>query len=114
MVLDIEHLLADGPNRIKRCHRVLKHHRDPLAADRSHRVFVECQEVAAIENDLTRQDPCICSQQSYDGQSQGRLAGAALTDNPDNLALRHAQRDIAECANRCASGLEDQREILNF
>ena len=50
--LDAFHdLRTDGPNRVERCHRLLKNHGDVAPAPQPHFFFVQRQEVLSVEQD---------------------------------------------------------------
>ena len=48
---DLGDLIADREHRIQRRHRLLKDHRDARAANPAHRLFVERDEILAVELD---------------------------------------------------------------
>ena len=50
-------LIADGEHRVERRHRLLKDHRDPVAADLAHLVERQLQQVFAGVRDRPRRDP---------------------------------------------------------
>src|SRR6202022_2812410 len=84
------HRLRDLPTRaedgIQRRHRILKDHRDLLAAYVAHLALRYLGEVATGVHDLPADDPSGTLQEPHDAERGHRFAGAGLADYAQRLA----------------------------
>ncbi len=112
--MNFEHfhdLLTDGVQRIERRHRLLKHHRDVVAAHAAHFRFGKVQEVPALKQDFPARVMCGGGQEAEHGKTRDRFSRSGFADDGDGLALLHVERD-AIYGERFAAGLaERNREI---
>src|SRR6185437_8233491 len=75
---------------------LLKDEANLLIAEVSELLLAERRDVDAIDEDL----PLVGSQQATEHVEERRLAGARSALHADELAARHVQVDIAQCADR--------------
>src|SRR6266699_3354716 len=81
-------LLADREDRVQRGHRLLKDHRDLVAADVANLFVVELDEVVAVEDDLTRYDAAGRDRkQAQDAEGANAFAATALADDREGFTL---------------------------
>jgi hypothetical protein len=70
-------LVADGKNRIERCHRFLKDHGDAVATNATDLLGGQIQQVLPIEIDATVHDPAgRIGYQAHDGLGGHTLSAA--------------------------------------
>ena len=69
---------------------------EPLKAQRPPSPFVEPRHIGAVDEDLSRGRRV----QQAELAQQGGLAGPALADDADQVALRHVERHLAQRAHR--------------
>lgn len=92
-------LPADGENRVQGGHRLLKDHRDLVAAHAAHHGLgrageIEKRSVAAAKADAARDDPPASEfDKAHDRERRHRLAGARSADDRHRLALGDLERD---------------------
>ena len=86
-------LPADRVDRVQRGHRVLKDHRDLLAAHLPHRVAGKRHQVAALVEDLALVHDVRVGDQPHHRHHRHALSRPRLADDPDDLALRNRERD---------------------
>ena len=80
-------LVADPHHRVERGHRLLEDHRDAVAADRAHLVFVEAEKIGAFEHDGAADDLARrVRHQAHDRKRGHALAAAGLADDGQRLA----------------------------
>ena len=100
------HEVADPPDRVHVCARILEDHRDLVA------VAAQCRsgqrrDVRAVEPDLAL-DLRALRQQPVDRAGGHRLARAGLADQPDRLARPDLQRHVPQ--HRALGALDRQRD----
>ncbi len=101
------YLAADRQHGIERGHRLLEDHPDVAAADQAHLGLGERQQVAAVEQDLSRHDPS--RRIGYEAQDRKRahgLARAAFADHGHGLALVDGVRHAIDGAHQSRTGTE--------
>ena len=108
-------LLADGVDRIERGHRLLEHHRDVLGADTVHLAGVERHEVAALIEDLARDDLA----RRHRDQLQHRhrrdgLAAAGFADHAERLAAFDRKVDAVDRLHYAVVGREMRSQAPDF
>ena len=113
-ILDVDRLGRDREHRVERGHRVLKDHRDAIAAQAPQLALAELQDVAAVESDLAAADLGIVREQPHHGGDQRGLAAAALPDQPDDLAARHGEIDMPQRMHPPARREEIDREVAHL
>ena len=88
-------LVADRQHRVERGHRLLKDHRNVVAADIAHFVFVELQQVFPLQRDRAADDlSWRIGDQPHDRQRRHRLAAAGFADYCQGLAAPQRERDV--------------------
>ncbi len=90
------HLHADGEHRVEGHHRVLKDHRDTVAADVADLAFFEVQQVFSVELDGAVADPARFGDEVQDGEGQHGFTGAGFAHNTKAFALFQRQGDAAQ------------------
>ncbi len=88
-------LIADGPERIERGHRLLEDHADLAAANVAEGRLVEAEQIGAVEADVAGGRGAV-GQQAHQGEGGHRLARAALADDAEHLAGAEGHRDVAQ------------------
>ena len=89
------HLVADGPQRIERGHRLLEDHAHVMAAQPAHLGLAPLQQLRAVEPDRPARLRPV-RQQTHHGQRGHRLARPALADHAEHLARPERHRDAAQ------------------
>src|SRR5689334_15851242 len=85
---DLHQLAGDLHKRVKRRHRVLKDHRDPLSAYGAYRVDRKAADIGTIKNDLTPDDLTRrFGYKTHDRQIGNRFSAAGFTDDTEGLTL---------------------------
>ena len=88
-------LRADGQHRVKRGHRLLKDHRDLVAADGAHLVGRQLQQIAAVKDDLALDAAIAGGRQLHDGHGRHAFARAGFADHGQGLVGVDVERDVA-------------------
>ena len=83
-------LVADGEDRVEAGDGVLKDHRDLVASDLAEFVAVELADILAFEEDAAGGDGSGAGQDAQDAETEGGLAGAALSDEGEGFAALDA------------------------
>ncbi len=111
---DLHELVRDPQERIERRHRVLKNHRDALAANSAHFLFGQFQEVAAAEQHFAagyasgrRRD------QPHDRQVGDRLAGTGFADDSERLTALEVERDVVHCLDDSTVFVEVRAKVVD-
>ena len=99
-------LVADGEHRIEAGHRLLKDHRDAIAANVAHLRQRQVEQVPTVEHDLTSGDAARWRHQTHHRQRQHRLAAAGLTDDAERAATTDRDVDAIHRRDIAASGTE--------
>src|SRR5258705_2670356 len=89
----LDDLLADGETRIERGHRLLKNHRQPVAAQIAQGLVGHLKQVKTVETDRAGDFSALFRQQAHDSQRGDALSAAAFADPADLRALSHAEVD---------------------
>ena len=90
-----DHLRADGLHRVERCHRLLKDHRDVVAAHGAPAGFGFLEQVRPVEPDRAARRGAV-GQKPHQRQRGHRLARAAFADKAEHLALHDPERDVMQ------------------
>src|SRR6185312_8577285 len=93
--LDLDQLLADGPGRVQRRHRLLEDHGHAAAAEAIAGGGSESREVEAVEGKAGGVGAGGPRQEPHDGQRGDGLAAARLADEAHGLAAGHIEGDVA-------------------
>ena len=107
-------LLADSQNRIERGHRVLKDHRDLVAANPAHLGFALLRQAFAVECDSVGGDGGGTRQQSHDRKRGDRLSGTGFADDSERLAGVKRERESVDGGNGAVFGSEDGTKIADL
>ena len=107
------HLLADGEHRVQRGHRLLEDHRDAVTANLADLVFVELEEVLALEEHLTGNDAAGRDRdQLEEGEGADALAAAALAHECEGFAFLDVVGDAVHGLDQAFFGIEVGPEDL--
>ena len=79
-------LETDWQYRIEACHRLLKDHRDTIAAQCPHLVFRQGQQILAFKHNLALNATVDLRQQAHDGESSHAFTGARLAHHSQGFA----------------------------
>lgn len=89
---DLEDLLADGHNRVQRCHGILEDHRDLPTAHLAHFFFGQPQKIMSFVDNLAGNNfSGRMRNQSHDTARECRFACAGLADQTQGLAAPNLQ-----------------------
>src|SRR5216684_2834170 len=106
--------LPPGPeDGVEGRHRVLKDHRDVLAAYLAHLALGDLGKVAALEHDLAADD-LAGTLEAHDAQRRHRLAAARFADDAQRLSGTDLKRDAVNRFHHARLRLEDGMEVLDF
>ena len=87
-------LPPDGHQRVERGHRLLKHHRDLVAAELAQPLPGDAEQVLAIEPDFPSLRPHVrAGQQAHDRPAGEGLARPGLADQAHDLVTSHVETD---------------------
>src|SRR5258708_21044473 len=108
-------LVADGETRIERGHRLLKNHRQPVAAQIAQGLVGHIEQVEAVEANRAGDFGGMLRQQAHDGERSHALAAAGFTDQPERRAIGHAKIDAVDRVGGAAVvAVEDDPQALDF
>ena len=108
-------LVADALHRVQGRHRVLKDHRDVVAADLAHLVLRQLQHILAFQVDLAARNAAAhVGQDAQDGFGNGGLAGAGLAHQAQGLAPLQMQRHAVDRVHHLAVGHILHHQVLHF
>ncbi len=106
-------LVADRVDGGERRERILEDHRDLLAPESGQLPVVHREQRLAAQQHLAG-DHGAAREQAHDGHRGDRLAGARLTDDPEELALLHRVADPAHGAHRAGGLREAHGEVAHL
>ncbi len=106
-------LVADAMHRVKARERILKDHRDVLAAQMAHFVGRERQDVASVEERLARHVRALTVVQPHQREARDRLSGAGLTNDAERLAPVERVGEIRHRTDVALVRGEDDRQVAN-
>ena len=107
-------LAADGHHRIERGHRLLKDHRDGVAANAPQLGFRERRQIAALEPDLARLAlRRRRGQKAQDRQRRDGLAAARFADHGQRLAAIHLERDAVDRVDDPFGGVKADAQVVD-
>ena len=106
-------LLAGRAHRVESVHGSLEDDRDLLPADLAHAVLGAFGQVAAVEEDVTRDDLAVLGQQLEDRQGGRRLAAARLAGQAQALARLDDEADAVDGLHPPIRQLEVGLELTN-
>src|SRR6266851_4523666 len=107
------HLPPSPEDGVQRRHRVLKDHRDVLAAYLAHLAFGDLGEIAALEHDLAAQD-LPRTLEAHDAQRCHRLATAGLADDAQRLSGVDLEGHAVDRLHHARLGFEDGMEVVDL
>src|SRR3954470_12156952 len=85
-------LIAEREHGIERRHRLLKDHRDLIAANRAHLAHIEIQEILTLVENLAAHNlPGRARDEPHDGKAGHALPAAGLTHNAKSLAWMNVE-----------------------
>ena len=97
---NLEDLLADGHNRVQRCHRILEDHRDLATAHLAHFFFRKLQKILAlVENFAGENFSGRVGNQAHDTACERCFACACLADKTKRFAALDLQIRIVQRVN---------------
>ncbi|MNI33957.1 hypothetical protein D3C73_879280 [compost metagenome] len=104
-------LPANLEHRIQRGHRLLKNHRNPVAADTPYFLHRHLQHILAFKTDLPGGNPADpLRQQLHDRQRGDAFAAAGFADDAQRLPFAHGQADAVNRTDgsrgRCEFGAQ--------
>ena len=114
LAVDLGHLLPNNDGRIERGLRVLIDHCEALAAQRAQLGVRQGEEALAAEADVAASDVAGSAQVAHDGESQGALAAAGLSHDPQRLSAANMQRDAAHRTDGVLAGPVPNMEVLDL
>src|SRR5438034_11571722 len=97
-------LFADRKDRIKRRHRVLKYHRDVIAADLAHPFGACGRYFFVLEFNRTANDLSGRGDETHDRKRGDRLAAARFSDKTKKFAFVDVKTDIIDGFNKSGTG----------
>ena len=106
-------LRPDPMQRVQGGHRLLEDHRDPVAAERPHRLLAEAHELAALEADRAA-DARALRGEPHQRERGHRLAGAQFADDAEALALVEAEGRAVDDADGAARARQVDDEVLHL
>src|SRR5687767_2009235 len=107
-------LLTDGVDRIQRRHRILKDHRDIVAADVSHPIIGRGRQLFALESYGPRHDFSRQRDQSHDRERGDRFTRARFANQPEQLTFIDVETDVIDSLYKTAASREMCSEIMDF
>ena len=108
-------LPADRQHRVQRRHRLLKDHRNVVAAHVAHLGLAKRQQVAAGEADHARYDAAGWRRhEAQHRQRRDALAAAGLADDRQGFARHDMERDAIDSTDNAVAGEEPGLEIGDF
>src|SRR3990172_1900698 len=107
-------LVADGEDRIERGHRLLKDHRDLVAADLAHLLIFEPEQIPAAIEDLSADDfSRRRSDQAHDRKRSDALAAARLADQAEGFPFVDGKGHAVDSAHFTFGGEERRAQIFD-
>ena len=107
-------LCAHGEGRIKRGHRLLEDHRQPIAAQIGQRPRGQAKEVAAFESDGTRHAGRRAGHQAHDRQGGHAFAATRFADDAQGLAGSHGEAHTVNRTRRAARRVEGNPQVVDL
>jgi hypothetical protein len=93
---DLRDLVADAHRRVQCGHGFLKDHADRAAAHVAHRLRVDLEKVATVEQRLATLDMDDRWQEAHQGLCAERFARSRLADDAEDLAGRQIEAEIVQ------------------
>jgi len=107
-------LAADLFNWVERGHRILKYHRDFVAADFAQVLVGHLGQVLAVEKNLAANDFARIGDQTHDRHRHDTFATAGFADDADGFASLDSQIDTAHGLNRSDMGEKGSFKLANI
>ena len=110
----LDELLLDAQVGIERRHRVLKDHRDALAADGAELLLRARQQIDAVEQRTATFDASRrLRDEAHERVARHRFTRAALADDSERLAFLHRERNVLHRAHNAVARVEAGSEVLD-
>ena len=106
------HLLADGLHRVQRGHGFLKHHAHTVAAQVLQLGIGQAHQLLLVKANAAA-DLCVVRQQAHQRQRRQRFPAARLTHQPQRLAARQREAEVAHGRGGSLAGLQLHAEVLD-
>ena len=107
-------LVADGKDRVKACHGVLKNHADYIAPNRADGLFIAAHQFPAPQLDAAGYDAAGMGQDLHDAISSHALAGTGFSHDAQHLAGLHIKGGIVHGFDFAGIGKEGCAKVTNF
>ena len=99
---DLGYLIADRKARVERRHRLLKNHRQPVAAQIAHFVVRQAEQIAAVEQHRAVHLR-VLRQQAHQRERRDALAATGFADDPERGPERDVQVDLIDRVRHAAA-----------
>ena len=107
----LHHLVADGEDRVQRCHRILEDHGDFASADGLHLPLAQALEVTPAKPDASRRQSRRLRQQLHEGHRGYALAAAGFADDSHSSTRPNLEAHVPHGIERSLSHIEGDGEI---
>ena len=112
---DLPDLVSDGENRVQGCHRFLKNHGDPVAANFAHLGFGICQQVFTIKQDFPSDNLAWrVGDQLDNGMCGDTFPAAGFSHQAQGPAGLDGQTDVVHCFGHLSAYKEVGFQVLNI
>ena len=106
-------LLTYGHQRVERCHRVLEHHCNALAADGQPVLFLQLIQTDAVKFNAAADDRTVFIGHADQRLGQYAFAGAGLSDDGQRLVFVKIQTGAAHSGQSLSAKAEVDTEVAN-
>src|SRR4029079_150264 len=111
---DLRNLITNGKDGVERRHRLLKDHRDAIAADIADRFVAESDDVLSLELDAASGlDAAGRLDEPEDRERRDRLATSRFSDDSHRLAGANVEGDPIDRARYAALGVKPGAQIVD-
>jgi hypothetical protein len=107
-------LVAHAEERVQRGQRVLEDHRDLLAADLTHLLVGEREQVAPLEEHLAAHARVVEAREPHDGEAGDALARARLAHDAQRAPLLDRVGDAVDGLHDAVVGVEPDGEVADL
>ena len=112
---DLGHLIAHAVNGVERGQRLLKNHRNPVAANFLHLQLGKIRDVVAVEPNLTVfAKSSVLGQHRHDSPRRDGFARTGFTDDRQGFPARDFVRQAAHSIYSARNGLEVDHDVFDF
>ena len=109
---DLCHLFTDGQHRVQGGHRILKNHRDLVAANGAHLRRGFLRQIVILEANAAAGYPSVAPQKLNDRLTGDAFPAARLADDADKLPRLHLKAHAAHRVNLALAGAEGGLQVL--